>query len=245
MKRTLFFFFSLFLLALTGMHCAGQVPEVHARWIRLEMDSIRVEYALPNAEAVRPAVIVLGDRYGMQENLRATLKVLATLGYRAYALPLLSAPEQPFDQLPEVAIDTADVPRVTQVAVEIMNEKDCDGKVMLLAFDVGANIAIEVIARFPFYKGAVLFYPTGGAPVLRRLLDAQCPLLLNVAQFDPDCSLADVNSLRELCMEQGKKLHVYYYKEAKRFFFDPQHPDYHKGNTKTAWNQINKFFRFP
>ncbi len=244
MARIKLVFFSLLLLSLAATASVGQVPEVRAKWITLDTDSLRVEYALPKAEAVRPVVIVLSDRYGLQDNVRATLKVLATLGFRAYAMPLLSAPEQPFNLTPAAAIDSADIARVTALAVEIMNESGCDGRVMLLGFDVGANVAIEVIARFPFYKGAILFYPTGGVPVLKRLLDAQCRFLLNTAQFDPDCSLVDVNTVRELCMEQGKMMHVFYYKQAKRFFFNPQHPDHHKVNTNTAWNQINKFFRY-
>ncbi len=243
MARIKRYLLSLLIFGLTGAACVGQVPSVRARWIRLASDSVRVEYALPKVSAVRPVVIVLSDRYGLQDNVRATLRVLATLGFRAYALPLHSAPEQPFNVLPEAAIDSSDVPLVTALAVELINERGCDGRVMLLGFDVGANIAMEVIARFPFYKGAVLFYPTGGAAALRRLLDAQCRFLLNTAQFDPDCSLSDVNAMRELCMERGKRMHVFYYKEARRFFFNPQHPDHHKVNTNTAWNQINKFFR--
>jgi dienelactone hydrolase len=230
-------------LIVSVMNCMAQAPALRTRWIPLEGDSMRVEYCLPSEEAVRSAVIVLSDRYGAHENVRSMLKVLATLGFRAFAMPLQSAPEQPFDTTPAAVIDSTDVPRVTRLAVEIMNEEGCDGKVLLLGFDVGANIAMEVIARFPFYKGAMLFYPIGGVAALHRLLDAQCPLLLSVAQFDPECSIADVNSLREFFVDQGKILHVYYFKDARRFFFNPEHPDFHKRNTQTAWNQLNKFFR--
>lgn len=232
------------LFAALAVPSMAQVPEINSRWIPVEGDSIRVEYCLPLAATVRPAVIVLSDRYGMQENVRSTLKVLATLGFRAYALPLQSAPEQPFDKTPVAVIDSTDVPRVTRLAVEIMNEAACNGKVLLLGFDAGADIAIEVIARFPFYKGAMLFYPTGGDATIRRLLVAQCPVTLGIAQFDTDCALADVNELRELFIERGKNLDVNFYKDAKRFFFNPDHPDYHKQNTQTAWNQLNMFFRF-
>lgn len=221
-----------------------EAPEVRTRWLPLGDDSMRVEYALPR-EAGRPAVIVLGDRYGPQENVSSTLKVLAVLGFRAYALPLRSAPESPFSSVPAAAIDSADIARVTRAAVDIANDDGCDGRLFLLAYDVGADIAIEVIARFPFYKGAALFYPTGGLTALRRLLDAQCRFQLHVAQFDPACSITEVNELREIFIEQKKRLHVFYYKEARRFFFNPEHPDYHKNNTQKAWNQINKFFRYP
>lgn len=219
-------------------------PEVGTRWMPLGDDSMRVEYALPGI-AGRPAVLVLSDRFGLQENVRSTLKVLAALGFRAYALPLRSAPESPLTSLPDAAIDSADIPRITRAAVDIANEEGCDGRLFLLAYDVGADIAIEVIARFPFYKGAALFYPAAGPLALRRLLDAQCPFQLHVAQFDPACSITEVNELREIFLEQRKRLHVFYYKEARRFFCNPEHPDYHKDNTQNAWNQINKFFRYP
>lgn len=226
-----------------GTQRVAQAPPLQTRWQALDGDSMRVECVLPRA-AGRPAVIVLCDRYGMQENVRATLRVLGALGYRACAIPLLSAPERPFTGIPDAAIDSADIARVTRAAVDMANEEGGNGSVFLLGYDVGADVAIEIIARFPFYRGAVLFYPAGGLPALQRLLDAQCRIQLHVAQFDPDCTLAEVNELRETFIERGRRLHVFYYKDARRFFFNPQHPDYHKANTQKAWNQINKFFRY-
>jgi dienelactone hydrolase len=44
-------------------------------------------------------------------------------------------------------------------------------------------------------------------------------------------------------MEAGKQLHVFYYKEAHRFFFNPEHEHYHRENTQRAWNQVLKQFR--
>jgi dienelactone hydrolase len=243
MQRTGIIPLLLLLILLTAaIASAQQQPTVLARWHPVGGDSLRVEYLLPDATG-RPAVIVLSDRYGLQENVRSTLKVFSRLGFRAFAVPLLSAPEHPFTAIPAAVVDSGDVARVTRVAVDIANEDGCNGMVFLLGYDVGANVAIELIARFPFFKGAALFYPTGGAVTLRRLLEANCEPQLHIAQFDPDCTLADVNALREGFMEDGKKLQVSYYKDAKRFFFNPEHPDYHKSNTQEAWKQINSFFR--
>lgn len=234
-----------FLLLPLSEVCVSQTPETRARWIALEEDSIRVEYHLPDTDALRPVVLVLSDRYGQQANVRATLNVLSTLGFRAYSMPLRSAPEQSFSTNPSARVDSSDIARVLNVAVELMNEDGSNGRLKLLAFDIGANVGMEVVARFPFFKGAALFYPVGGVTALKRLLDARCPLLLHVAQYDPDCTLADVNVLREEFMERGKKLQVYYYKDSRRFFFNPEHPDYHSKNTQSAWTQLHQFFRQP
>lgn len=235
--------FILACIALYGAHAGAQTPEPRSRWFALDGDSIRIDYCLPTGRVQRPAVIVLSDRYGSAANTQAILKVLARLGFRAYAPPLLSAPEQPFEQIPAAVFDSSDIARVSRVAVEVMSEKGCDGTVKLLGFDIGAAVAAEIVARFPFYKGAALFYPAGGIATIRRLLDAQCALQVHVPQFDAECSLADVNNMREEFMERGRRMQVYFYKEAKRFFFSPRHPDFHKSNTQTAWNTINQFFR--
>jgi dienelactone hydrolase len=231
------------LFAVAAMTALAQAPDVRARWYQTQEDSVLVEYALPAGAPVRPAVIVLSDRFGPQENVRAALKVLVTLGYRAYALPLRSAPVQAVSGMPPATIDSCDAMLLTEVAVDIMNDSACTGSVGLLAFDVGANVAIEAARRFPFFRSAALFYPTGGIDALAGLLEADAALQLHIAQFDPACTISDVNRLRERFMEARRKLHVFYYKDAHRFFFNPQHPQYHRKNTQAAWSRLNEYFR--
>ena len=221
----------------------AQTADVHARWYRLQGDSILVEYALPTVDAVRPAVIVLSDRFGAQENVRAVLKVLARLGYRAYAPPLRSAPLAAVEGMPDVSLDSSDAEMLTQIAVDIINEKGCSGHVGLLGFDIGAAVAADVVSRFPFFSAAALFYPTDGPATLEKPLGSDVTLQLHLAQYDTDCTLSDVNALRERFMEQRLQLRVFYYKEAHRFFFNPQHAQYHRENTQEAWTRLNAFFR--
>ncbi|MDT8322892.1 MAG: dienelactone hydrolase family protein [Bacteroidota bacterium] len=240
MSRTAGIFLLLAVLSLTAL---AQNPEVRARFFHAQGDSVRVEYALPAGSPQRPAVIVLSDRFGLQENVRAALKVLATLGYRAYALPLRSAPMQALTGMPAADVDSLDAVLLTEVAVDIMNDSGCTGSVGLLGFDIGANVAIEAVRRFPFFRSAALFYPAGGIEALAGMLEADAALQLHVAQFDPACTIADVNQLRERFMEARKNLHVFYYKEAHRFFFNPQHEHFHRRNTQAAWSRLNQYFR--
>ncbi len=231
------------LFAVVTMTAVAQTPEVRTRWFQTQEDSVLVEYALPAGAPVRPAVMVLSDRFGPQENVRAALKVLATLGYRAYAPPLRSAPLQAISGMPAAAVDSLDAVLLTEIAVDIMNDSGCTGSIGLLGFDMGANVAIEALRRFPFFRSAALFYPAGGINTLTGLLKADAVLQLHVAQFDPECTISDVNRLRERFMEAHRKLHVFYYKDAHRFFFNPQHAQYHRKNTQSAWSRLNEYFR--
>ncbi|MCB2204970.1 dienelactone hydrolase family protein [bacterium] len=222
----------------------AQEPKVHARWYQVQDDSVLVQYVLPAGNPMRPAIIVLPDRFGAdQGNVRAVIKVLARLGYRAYAMPLRSAPMRAVEGMPSVTRDSLDTALLMEVAVDITNEPGCSGKLGLLGFDIGANVAIDALSRFPFFHSAALFYPTGGVTALKKLLRTHAALQLHVAQFDPQCSLSDVNTLKEAFMEAQKPLHIFYYKEAHRFFINPQHADYHQKDTQAAWSRINKFFR--
>lgn len=233
----------LLIALLPLMHATAQLPEVQTRSFPLVDDSVRVDYALPNAKAISPAIVVLHDRFGMQGNVQSVLKVLARMGFRAYAPELRSFSQATVAGIPAFSIDNADAEMVTQVAVDVMNEEGCSGRIGLLAFDAGAIIAMGVIARFPFFKSAALFYPPTGTEGLARLLDSKAVLQLHVAQFDPLCSLAAVNELRERFMNAGKRLHVLYYKEAYPLFFNPEHENWHKQNSQAAWNHLLKMLR--
>ena len=238
MKRIIL---AVFLLPM--MHAAAQLPEVQMRSYPLVDDSVRVAYALPAGNPVRPAVIVLHDRFGLQSNVHTVLKVLARMGFRAYAPELRSLPLTAVSGMPGFSLDSTDAEMVTQVSVDVLNEEGCSGSIGLLAFDAGALVAMDVITRFPFFRSAALFYPPTDAEGLARLLEAKAVLQLHVAQFDPLCSLAAVNGLRERFMEAGKRLHVLYYKEAYPLFVNPEHENWHKTNTQSAWNHLLKMLR--
>jgi len=123
-----------------------------------------------------------------------------------------------------------------------MNSGIGSGNPGILAFDVGARIAVEMIARFPFFRSAALVYPDGCADALERLAETKAQLQLHIAQYDPGCTLNTIENMHESMLASGKQLNVYYYLEAHRFFFNPEHSVFHRKNTQIAWNRIAEFF---
>jgi len=232
--------FALFCLPVSELHAQDMLEA--SRWVKLYDDSAFVQSVLPDDGIQRSSILVLPDRFGLHEHVQAVLKVLAQLGYRAYAVALSSAPEQPVVAIPPVEIDSTDIDLVSQVAVDILNEAGSNGRIGLLGFDVGANVAIELVARLPFFKACALMYPTGGTSPLIRLLDAKAPIKLFLAQNDTECTLGDVNTIREIFMEQGGTLNVAFVKEAYKFFFNPEHEWYFPEAMKLAWKDLHSFF---
>jgi carboxymethylenebutenolidase len=212
------------------------------RVLHLAGDSVVVHYAYPSMQAKRPAILVLHDRFGLHAYIHSALNVLASVGYRAYAFPLLSADSITATGYPPVSFDSSDIARLTQIAVEVMSEDGCNGRLGLLGFDVGAALAIETVARIPFIKACVGFYPSGGTATLSRLAFAQSPILLGVAGEDTECDIADVAAMREILLDQGFTPRVQHYKDTKRFFFNPEHEHYSSPTIRVAWNELIRFF---
>jgi carboxymethylenebutenolidase len=234
---------AMVVLCLLAQHAAeAREPRTGTRTLRLGRDSVLVHYAVPDSVGKRPAVLVLHDRFGLQTHVQSVLRVLATVGYRAFALPLNSAPLRPVEGMPPAVLDSSDISRVAQAAVELLNEEECTGKIGLLGFDVGAAVAAESIARLPFFKAAVLFYPSGGTTTLARLPFSPTPILLCIAYDDNECSINDVGVVREVFIDEGRRLEVQHYKDTKRFFFNPEHEQYNVPAMKAAWKEMIRFF---
>ena len=56
----------------------AELPPVHATWLKLTGDSIRLEYSVPSASGAWPTVIVLPDRFGIGESVRGATVVAIT-----------------------------------------------------------------------------------------------------------------------------------------------------------------------
>lgn len=226
--------------------CAAQGGPVQSLWfqtLRDSMrDSVRVDAVLPHPSSPRPAIVVLSDRFGMQPAVDAILRILAGQGYRAYALPLRSAPTQLVTGIPPLQLDSLDVDVLTQVAIDIRNDSDCTGTVGLLAFDAGAVIGALAQARLPLFASCCLFYPADAALIDRVLPRLGAPSALHIGEYDPEMTLARVNGIRERCIDNGLHLTVRFYKGARPFFFNPRHEHYSSVLTTDAWKAVFSFF---
>lgn len=218
-------------------------PEVNERWYRLSKDSVLVEFALPTTKQARPAIVVLTDRFGMQKAVRSTLQILAMQGFRAYAIPLVSAPFRVVTGVPETTLDSLDADIITQVVVDIRNESGCDGNVGMLGFDVGATAGLIAAKRLPLFRSCVVFYPAFHEIVQESLPNVAAPVLVKIPQYDGDFSMARLQEIREMLIENGRKVQAVLYKDCKQFFFNPKHEHYHKKNTQKAWDELIRFFR--
>ncbi len=240
--------FSVLLATCTALWCApghaqGRKPVVHPRMFAVGRDSLLVECALPAEAGRQPAVIVLPDRFGIQDGTRQLLSSLAEKGLRAYAVQLRSTPISLPSGTPTPEYHASDYELVSQVAIDVMNDTACTGRVGLLGFDVGAMLGAECARRMPLFKAAVLFYPDNREAFAPVLADLAEPVLVCIGGRDPKWGHGAVNDMREAYMDKGRRHRVNVYDGASIMFFNPRHENYAKVATVQAWNDLVLFFR--
>ncbi len=220
----------------------AQKPSIGLKAIAMGRDSLLVEYVTPGAEGRYPGVLLLPDRFGIQKGTRQLAVSLAEKGYRVYLLQLASCPVQAVTGFPSDTLYSSDYDLIGQVAVEAQTTPEGNGKLGLLAFDVGATLGAEMARRIPLFHGAALFYPSEPGPLTSTVSTYLFPYILVLPFQDPDYPLGRINDIREACMEQGRKLPLVRPEGTARFFFNPEHENYHKKMTVLAWAEILRVF---
>ncbi len=222
---------------------AGGRIEHHNAWRRIKGDSVLVRYALPRAQGKRPAVIVLPDRFGMRPHVDNILTVFAELGFRAYAVSLRSTPEQGAAGAPAFSIDSADIDAVAQVAVDIRNEEDCNGKAGLLAFDAGAAIGASAASRFPIFQSCVLVSPSPADVLLDAVVRIESPVNVIIGQYDPEGILRGAEELKDQLPERRTRIRVSVIRGAGMFFYNREHEGFDRKSYNAALVAAAEMFR--
>jgi dienelactone hydrolase len=232
----------LLLLLLLPAIADAQPSEPRSFWVRSERDSARIDAMLPPAAYPRPAVLLLADRFGVQQVTESMLKMIAARGYRAFALHLRSTPTAAVEGMPAWAIDSQDIALVVSAAVDLRNDSACTGQVLLLGFDVGAAVGALAQSRVPLFTACCLVSPVAASVLQHALPRLGVPASVHIGEFDGELTLARINEIREDCIDNGQRLLVRFYKTGRPFFYHPRHAQYQRSLTTDAWKAIFEFF---
>jgi dienelactone hydrolase len=233
----------LFATVLTSHAQPYRASAVFTAQYKVRGEAVDVLGAHPTAGSLRPTVILLPDRFGLGMNVRSFLSVFAGQGFRAYAISLRSAPEQPARDCPDVVLDTTDVERVASIVADIIGEKGSSGSAVLFAMDVGANIGLRTAVRLPLFKAAALVSPINDSLFLHELGDAAIPIYIASGEDDATAVGAAIQSRRDDYLERARRIDAITYKRAGRFFFNSLHAEYSKPAMNLAWNEALRLFR--
>ena len=217
--------------------------------------------ALPKAKGKRPAVILLHERYGIDQHTRDLTVKLAQAGFVGLAPDLFHrfTGDRKALQRGEVRVEIRDDEAIQDLSESIDYLKKLetvDGSRMAVigVCQTGRQPLLLAANRSDLSAVVVLYGAIGGkewvanemrpTPVEQLIARCSCPLLGIFGETDHIISVDDVLKFRG-CLEQAKKnYHVRLYRDAPHGWLNDTMPGrYRKEAAKDAWGLIISFLK--
>jgi carboxymethylenebutenolidase len=217
--------------------------------------------ALPKAKGKRPAVIILHERYGIDQHTKDLTVKLAQAGFVGLAPDLFSRfnGDRKALQRGEVRVEIRDDEAIQDLggAIDYLKQLDSvDGSRIALigVCQTGRQPLLVAANRNDIAAVVVLYGAIGGrewlthelrpAPVNQLIARCSCPVLGIFGEADHIISVDDVIKFRG-CLEESKNTyHVRLYRDAPHGWLNDTMPGrYRKEAAKDAWNLIMSFLK--
>lgn len=217
--------------------------------------------SLPRAKGKRPAVILLHERYGIDQHTRDLTVKLAQAGFVGLAPDLFSrfVGDRKALQRGELRVEIRDDEALQDSgeAIDYLKRLDAvDGSRIALigVCQTGRQPLLVAAHRNDIAAAVVLYGAIGGrewlanelrpTPVDQLIARCSCPVLGIFGEADHIISVDDVIKFRG-CLEQAKKTyHVRIYRDAPHGWLNDTMPGrYRKEAAKDAWNLMMSFLK--
>jgi carboxymethylenebutenolidase len=217
--------------------------------------------ALPKAKGKRPAVIILHERYGIDQHTKDLTVKLAQAGFVGLAPDLFSrfTGDRNALQRGEVRVEIRDDEALEDLgaAIDYLKKLDSvDGSRIALigVCQTGRQPLLLAANREDLATVVVLYGAVGGkewlanemrpTPIDQLIARCSCPVLGIFGEADHIISVDDVIKFRG-CLEQSKKTyHVRLYRDAPHGWLNDTMPGrYRKEAAKDAWNLMMSFLK--
>lgn len=209
---------------------------------RPDGETLPAYLAEPPGRPGAPAVVVLQEWWGLNEQMKRTADRLAEAGYRALVPDLyrgrLAADADEANHLMQGLDWAAACDQDLRGAVDHLHRES--DKVAVLGFCMGGALTIMAAVHLAGVDAAVCFYgiPPASAADPARIA---APLLGHFAIHDDWCTPAAVNGL-EATLSAGGVQHTLYRYDAHHAFFNEARPEvYHPESAALAWKRTLDF----
>ncbi len=200
----------------------------------------------PKEKGKRPAVLVIHENRGLNPHIKDVARRLATEGYLAYAIDLLS----PFGGTPEddekgrdlfTKINRTDASPLVAAVSFLKKHPESTGKVGAVGFCAGGEMINQLAAASPELDAAVAYY--GRAVASGKVPAIKAPLLLHYAENDAGVN-STVPAYEQALKANNKKYTKYQYPGTQHAFNSDNSPArYHKEAAELAWSRTLAFFK--
>ncbi|MDQ3388033.1 MAG: dienelactone hydrolase family protein [Gemmatimonadota bacterium] len=198
------------------------------------------------APAVTPAVILIHEWWGLNDNIRMMARRVAGEGYAALAVDLYGGrvaetPEEARGYTGEVAADPDAAIGTLEAAAAFLRARGAR-RVGMMGWCFGGGWSLRgALAMGEEIDAAVMYY---GQPIVdpARLAGLEAPLQGHFGGEDGGIPVARVREMQAALRELGKAVDVHVYPGARHAFANPSGQAYEPAAAAEAWDRTISFF---
>jgi carboxymethylenebutenolidase len=194
-----------------------------------------------------PALIVIHEWWGLNDNIRATAERLAAEGYLTLAVDLYrgesaAAPKQAMQLMQKLNADVVGGEANLMAAYDYLTTTMGASKVGIVGWCLGGRWSLLGSLHMPETLDAMVMYYGAVTDDREKLATLQMPILGHFASDDPIVPGDTVVAFKAALEDLDKDAQVYVYPDTKHAFSNPSGLAYNAEAAELAWSRTVAFF---
>ncbi len=248
--RRMAFVISLFMVPLWGVSALAAYGDSRVKGETVEYPSgdetVKGYLITPEGKGPFPAVVVIHEWWGLNEQIKRTAERLSREGYVVLAVDLYrgrvtSDPEEAHELMRGLPEDRAirDLRSAVQYLRSLPNVNGA--RIGSIGWCMGGGYSLALAVSSPELAACVIYY---GRLVTDkdRLSRIEAPVLGFFGDRDRGIPESSVREFESSLRALGKEVETYVYRGAGHAFANETRPSYNPGAARDAWEKTLKFF---
>lgn len=198
-------------------------------------------------EGALPAIIVIHEWWGLNDNIRTMTRRLAGEGYRALAVDLYQGqvaqdPERARELVGQATEDEEALVENLQQAYRFLEQEHNAPEIGVIGWCFGGGMALAAAVNMPAELDAAVIYYGQVEDYDRETLESlEMPLLGIFGEEDESIPVENVRAFEETLNDLGKDVEVHVYEGAGHAFANPTGANYVEEAAQDAWDRTVTF----
>jgi carboxymethylenebutenolidase len=193
-----------------------------------------------------PALIVIHEWWGLNDNIKAMTRKLAAEGYTALAVDLyegqVAGEPEKARELVTAALQSPERLQANLREAYHYLERQPSPKIGVIGWCFGGTWSLNTALLFPEQLAAAVIYYGGQLETNpARLKSLQVPILGIFGELDQRPSVEAVRQFEAALQSLGKAVEIYIYPNADHAFANPSGERYNPQAAAAAWKQTQQF----
>lgn len=198
----------------------------------------------PEGSGQWPAIIVIHEWWGLNENIKEISDRFAKEGFLALAVDLYKNHVATSKEEAQKLVDNLSLEDGLQICLEAvgyLKSRGDVGKIGVTGFCMGGKYTLALAGYSPEMSACVPFYGHVPQPVDQYLAELKCPVLGHYAELDDGIPPAEVQLLKATLTKNGLEHEIIIYPGAHHAFMNDRGDRYNPEAAKQAWERTIKF----